>query len=59
MNQLTSLLSKVGIGGSSQDEGKAASKHPDAEARLADVVAACIPIRLSHHQLRINVPVPV
>ncbi len=35
MNQVTSLLSKFGIGGSSQDEGKAASKHPDAEARLS------------------------
>ena len=43
MNQLNSLLSKFGMGGSSQDEGKAASKHPDAEARVGDIIAACIP----------------
>ena len=32
MNQLGAFFSKLGFGGSSQDEGKAASKHPDAEA---------------------------
>jgi hypothetical protein len=35
MNHVSGLMNKLGLGGTSNDEGKAASKHPDAEVQAS------------------------